>query len=300
MSPQTSSGPPRLSRKPPWLKVRAPLGEEITRVRSILGGLSLHTVCQEALCPNIGECMESGTATFLILGDSCTRSCGFCAVRKRKAEKDSGDLDYSEAERVALAVGALKLKHAVITSVTRDDLPDGGAGLFAMAVRKVRELNPGTSVEILIPDFCGSEDALDTVLSARPDVLNHNIETVERLYPSVRPQASYDRSLALLKSAKRNFPSLLTKSGLMVGLGEEWEEMWQTIKDLREASCDLLTVGQYLCPSKSSLPVRKYYHPDEFYAIKRGAEALGFKAIAAGPLVRSSHHAAEMISLARV
>jgi lipoic acid synthetase len=244
--------------------------------------------------------MSEGTATFLILGDTCTRRCGFCAVRKCEEEKVSGDADYSEAERVALGVQALKLKHAVITSVTRDDLSDGGALLFALTIRKIRELSPKTSVEVLVPDFCGSADALEAVLREEPDVLNHNVETVKRLYPSVRPQADYGRSLALLRRAKTRFPSVLTKSGLMVGLGEEWEEIWRTLEDLREASCDLLTVGQYLCPSKASLPVTKYYHPDEFHAIRRGGEAAGFLAVASGPLVRSSHHAAEMISVARL
>ena len=281
---------PRLTGpRPPWLKVRIRANETFERVTRMINDLSLHTVCQEARCPNIFECWGEGTATFMILGDICTRHCGFCAVTKGKPRL----LDPAEPRHVGEAVSRLGVKHAVITSVNRDELPDGGSIHFAETIRWVRHLNQGCRVEVLIPDFCGSEEALNNVLEARPDVLNHNTETVPRLYKRVRPDARYDQSMEVLRRAgarKSEWP-LLTKSGLMVGLGETIDELLQTFRDIRETSCEILTVGQYLAPTPRHLPIDRYYTPDEFAFLKSEAEEIGFRYVEAGPLVRSSYHA---------
>ena len=277
--------------KPPWLKVRLPAGGAYGEVNRLLDGLALHTVCQEAECPNKGECFHSRTATFLILGDVCTRGCRFCAVSKGAP----APLDWGEPERVARAVEALGLRYAVITSVTRDDAPDGGAGIFAEAIRAIRRRVPGCKVEVLVPDFLGSEEALRTVMDARPDVLNHNLETVPRLYPAARPQADYARSLNLLCRAKGTAPDALTKTGLMLGLGETLDEGRAVMADLVAVRCDLLTLGQYLQPSRAHLPIERYVLPEEFAALAREGEAMGLKHVEAGPLVRSSYHAREQV-----
>ena len=275
--------------RPPWLKVRFRPSEEYDQVRRAVREGGLHTVCEEARCPNIGECWGRGTATFMILGDVCTRSCGFCAV---KTGRPAG-LDTDEPRRVALAVLRMGLRHAVITSVNRDELPDGGASIFADTIRWIRRLCPETTVEVLIPDFKGNRAALEAVMGARPDVLNHNVETVPRLYRTVRPQAKYERSLEVLRLAKEIAPETVTKSGLMVGLGEERAELLEVFRDLRGAGVDVLTVGQYLRPTPRHLPVVRYWTPAEFEALRREAEALGFRHVEAGPLVRSSYHAEE-------
>jgi lipoic acid synthetase len=275
--------------RPEWLKVRIRANEEFDRVNDLITDLSLHTVCQEARCPNIFECWSEGTATFMILGDICTRHCGFCAVGKGKPAA----LDPDEPRHVGEAVKQLGVKHAVVTSVNRDELPDGGAVHFAQTIHWIRRLNPGTRVEVLIPDFCGDEEALNVVLGARPDVLNHNTETVARLYKRVRPDAKYEQSLELLRRAHSRKPEhpLLTKSGLMVGLGEEIGEMIDTFRDIAETGCDILTVGQYLAPTAKHIPIEKYYSPYEFAYLKSEALAMGFRYVEAGPLVRSSYHA---------
>jgi len=276
-------------RKPPWLKVRAPGGPGYLRLKRLMRDHKLHTVCEEAKCPNIGECWEEGTATFLILGNTCTRRCGFCAI---KHGLPTG-LDLSEPERVAETVELMDLQHAVITSVNRDDLKDGGASIFAAVIREVRERVPWCTAEVLIPDFKGSHEALLIVLEARPDILNHNIETVPRLYREARPGAKYERSLELLARAKAYDPALLTKSGLILGFGEEKEELLQTMRDLRGVGCDILTLGQYLRPTalERHLPVAKYYTPEEFQELRVIGEGMGFGHVEAGPLVRSSYHA---------
>ncbi len=255
----------------------------------------LHTVCEEARCPNIGECWGRGTATFMILGDTCTRSCGFCAVKTGRP----GTLDTDEPRRVALAIQRMGLRHAVITSVNRDELPDGGARMFAETIRWGRRLSPGTTFEVLIPDFKGDEAALATVMAARPEILNHNTETVPRLYRQVRPQAVYERSLGVLRRAKELDPGALTKSGLMVGLGETAEELLAVFEDLAAAGVDILTVGQYLQPTPAHLPVTRYYAPGEFEELRGAALAMGFRHVEAGPLVRSSYHAEEQAVAAR-
>jgi lipoic acid synthetase len=275
--------------RPPWLKVRFPAGENYGRLQELMRGQVLHTVCEEARCPNIGDCWNRGTATFMILGDTCTRSCGFCAVKTGRP----GTVDHGEPARVALAVQRMGLRHAVITSVNRDELPDGGAGIFAETIRWVRKLSPGTTIEVLIPDFKGDWDALATVTAARPEILNHNTESVPRLYHRVRPQAVYSRSLELLERAKSLDPGSYTKSGLMVGLGETFDEMRDVLRDLAARRVDILTVGQYLQPTPAHLPVVRYWHPDEFVALKEQALAMGFRHVEAGPLVRSSYHAEE-------
>ncbi len=275
--------------KPDWLKVRVPAGENFSNIRSIIDKHKLHTVCGEARCPNMGECWNSGTATFMILGDVCTRSCGFCAVKTGMPT----ELDADEPRRVAEAINLLNLKYAVITSVNRDELYDGGASIFAETIRKIREASPACKVEVLVPDFKGDELALNIVLDAFPDVLNHNIETVPRLYPTVRPQAKYERSLELLHRAnKRGFT---TKSGLMLGLGENLEEVVDVMADLRKVNCGILTLGQYLQPTKEHLPVSRFVHPDEFKILREKGIVLGFKHVEAGPLVRSSYHAEKQI-----
>jgi lipoic acid synthetase len=274
-------------RKPAWLKVKAPGGPEFAGVRRLITDLRLHTVCEEAHCPNIGECWEHRAATFMILGDVCTRNCAYCAV----AHGTPLPLDEGEPRRLAEAVAAMEMRHIVITSVDRDDLPNGGAEQFAAVVRETREHAPGTSVELLIPDFKGSEAALRIVVEAKPDILNHNLETVGRLYRIARPGGRYDRALELLARAKAMDPPLLTKSGLMVGLGEQWDELLTAIRDLRGVGCDILTIGQYLRPSRTHLPVARFYTPDEFGTLKDFAQGLGYRHVEAAPLVRSSYHA---------
>ncbi len=274
--------------KPPWLKVRLPAGERYQRMGGLLRRHQLHTVCEEAHCPNIGECFNAGTATFMILGDTCTRACRFCGVSSGRPQPE---LDALEPQRVAGTVRMLGLDYAVITSVTRDDQPDGGAGIFAACIEAVRRDRPTCRVEVLIPDFLGDWKALETVVRARPYVLNHNVETVPRLYRRVRPQARYERSLELLRHAKLLDPSLLTKSGLMVGLGETRDEVFEMMADLRDAGVGLVTIGQYLRPSRKHLPVERYYAPDEFHSFVEKGRELGFRHVEAGPLVRSSYHA---------
>ena len=253
--------------------------------------LDLHTICEEALCPNIGECWGNGTATFLILGDVCTRNCGFCAVTTGRPD----GLDTQEPQRLARAVQHLGLRHIVITSVTRDDLPDGGSGIFAETIRRLRQYSPECGVEVLIPDFLGNWTALRTVMEAGPDILNHNLETVPRLYRRVRPKAIYSQSIELLRRARELAPGVVTKSGLMVGLGETRQELKQTFRDLRSSDVDVLTVGQYLRPTMKHLPIERYYTPAEFAEIKEHALALGFRHAESGPLVRSSYHAHEQV-----
>ena len=282
----SSLSPPR----PAWIKARAPMGEGYERLRTLLRGMSLHTVCEEAHCPNVGECWNRGTATFMILGDVCTRACGFCAV---KTGLPGQAPDPDEPRRVADSVARMGLRHAVITSVNRDDQPDGGAAIFAGVIREIRSRVPGCTVEVLIPDFKGDWTALGVVIEARPDVLNHNTETVPRLYREVRPGARFSRSLELLRRCKE--AGLVTKSGIMVGLGEEWDEALETIHAIRGAGADVLTVGQYLRPSPEHLPLRRYYTPEEFQEIKTFAQALGFSHVESGPLVRSSYHAEEAV-----
>jgi lipoic acid synthetase len=275
--------------KPEWLKVRAPGSENYLRLRAIMRGLKLNTVCEDAHCPNIGECWHHGTATFMILGDVCTRACAYCAVAHGKPAA----LDLDEPRRVADAVAAMGLRYAVVTSVDRDDLPDGGAGIFAETIRQIRKRVPGARVEVLIPDFKGDAAALRTVLDARPDVLNHNTETVPRLYRRVRSGGRYERTLQLLERSRRYAPDIPTKTGLMVGLGEQVEELVEVFRDLRRVGVSILTIGQYLRPSPAHAPMARYYHPDEFAVLKREALALGFVHVEAGPLVRSSYHAHE-------
>ncbi|MDA8422587.1 MAG: lipoyl synthase [Nitrospiraceae bacterium] len=273
------------ARLPPWFKIRLTVNDRSMDIRSLVRTNKLHTVCQSAACPNQTECWNAGTATFLILGNVCTRGCRFCNVPKGMPK----GIDPDEPNRVARAVEALGLKYAVITSVTRDDLPDGGASIFALTIDLIRVQAPGCRVEVLIPDFQGSEPALATVLQACPDVLNHNLETVPSRYSRVRPQADYHRSLELLARARAL--GAMTKSGLMLGFGESAEEIRSVFRDLRSAGCSILTLGQYLQPGKSHLPVEKYYHPEEFESIRNDAVQMGFKHVVAGPLVRSSYHA---------
>jgi lipoic acid synthetase len=266
-------------------------GPNYQRLVGLMREERLHTVCEEARCPNIGDCWERGTATFLILGDVCTRSCGFCAITTGRP----GQIDELEPFRVAESVARLGLEHAVITSVNRDDVEDGGASIFARTIRLVRKRCPGTSIEVLIPDFMGNWQALGAVMGARPDILNHNTETVPRLYGRVRPKARYERTLELLRRARQLDRSVVTKTGIMVGLGESRDEIQRVLEDLRRVDCDVLTVGQYLRPDAQHLPVVRYYHPDEFAEIKQAALALGFRHVESGPLVRSSYHADEQI-----
>jgi len=281
-------------RRPDWLRVKIPSGGNFNRLKGLIDTHKLHTVCEEARCPNMGECWNHGTATFMILGDVCTRSCGFCAVKTGRPE----GLDADEPARVAGAVRIMDLRHAVITSVNRDELYDGGAAIFAETIRRTRELSPRTTIEVLIPDFKGDEFALDIVLDAFPDILNHNMETVPRLYGLVRPQAVYARSLELLERAKRR--GFTTKTGLMAGIGERPEEILAVMDDLTKVGCDILTIGQYLQPSKDHLPVDRYVAPDEFAAYKARGIAMGFKHVESGPLVRSSYHAEEQVGRAGV
>jgi len=278
-----------VERKPEWIRARFPGGERFMEVKRLLREQGLHSVCEEARCPNIGECFNAGTATFMILGDVCTRACGFCDVTSGRPT----GLDLLEPLRLAATVERLGLDYAVITSVNRDDLPDGGASIFAGCLRAVRRRSPEVQVEVLIPDFEGNWEALRTVVEAQPVVLNHNTETVPRLYRRVRPKGVYPRSLELIQRVKGIDPTMTTKSGVMVGLGETFEEVVATMADLREHECDLLTVGQYLRPSPKHLPVERYWHPDEFAALTEEGRRLGFRHVEAGPLVRSSYHAGE-------
>jgi lipoic acid synthetase len=281
----------RFSRHPAWLRVRFPGGENFHRLKRLVRANDLHTVCESANCPNIGECWDKGTATFMILGNTCTRRCGFCAVKTGRPE----GYDLDEPVRVAKAVQMLRLRYAVVTSVDRDDLKDEGSWVFAETIRKIREFNPYTQVEVLIPDFKGSMKNLETVIQASPDVLAHNLDTVPRLYPKVKPKSSYDHSLGLLRYVKAVAPSIKTKAGFMLGLGEEIGEIHQGLDDLLTARVDIVTVGQYLRPSLKHLPLLKHYHPEEFRELKRIGERKGVPHVEAGPLVRSSYHAAEQV-----
>ena len=281
--------------KPEWLKKRLSCGSSYDKVITLLKSSRLHTVCEEANCPNLGECFSQGTATFMIMGNHCTRNCTFCAVTHKRPDP----LNENEPETVASAVKRLGLKYAVITSVTRDDLPDGGASHFAATIRAIRRQNPRTAVEVLIPDFQGSAEALTTVLEAHPDILNHNVETVPRLYKEVRPQADYRQTLNVLLQAHKDLGTATTKSGIMLGLGEEPEEVHSVLEDLLEVGCRNLTIGQYLAPSSMHYQVRRYVHPDEFAKWEATAYESGFEAVASGPFVRSSYHASEMFHRTR-
>lgn len=278
-------------RRPDWIKAKAPQGENYTQVKRLVEDARLHTVCQSANCPNIGECWHARTATFMILGDTCTRNCRFCAVNHGKP----GPVDEDEPRRVADAVKYLGLRHAVITSVTRDDLADGGAHIFVDTIRLIHESATGCTVEVLIPDFQDDAAALSAVLDAMPEILNHNVETVERCYPSMRPQAVYSRSINLLRHSKEIAPKVRTKSGIMIGAGEQWNEIIETMRDLRDAGCDILTIGQYLAPSANHVPIVKYYTPDEFAQLKNAGLDMGFGYVESGPLVRSSYHASQQV-----
>lgn len=285
-----ASDPVPLLRRPEWIKARAPLGPGYERLRALMRGLDLHTVCEEAHCPNVGDCWNRGTATFMILGDVCTRACGFCAVKTGLPGRPP---DPHEPQRVAEAAARMGLRHVVVTSVNRDDQPDGGASAFAGCIREIRRRLPQCAVEVLIPDFKGNWNALQTVIDARPDILNHNTETVPRLYRQVRPGARFERSLELLRRSKD--AGLVAKSGIMLGLGEERAEVDDCIRAIRAAGTDVLTVGQYLRPSPEHLPVRRYYTPDEFAEIRAFALRLGYAHVESGPLVRSSYHADEQV-----
>ena len=276
-------------RLPEWLKVKAPGSKGYLELRQIVRSEGLNTVCEEAHCPNIGECWDRGTATFMVLGDICTRACSYCAVNTGMPTT----LDLQEPVRLAETVERLGLRYAVITSVDRDDLPDGGAFIFAQCIRQIRKRLPSCKVEVLIPDFQGDVDALAKVMEAKPDTLNHNIETVRRVFSRVRAKGDYDLSLELLANAKRLDAEAVTKSGMMVGLGESWDEILETMRDLRSVDCDLLTIGQYLRPSGKHAPLARWYTPGEFDELRREGEALGFRHVASGPLVRSSYHADE-------
>jgi lipoic acid synthetase len=271
--------------------VDKPQGDDVANLQHLMRSKSLHTVCEEAHCPNMSECWGSGTATFLMLGDVCTRTCGFCDVKHGRPES----LDWQEPERVAQAVKRMDLQHAVITSVNRDERRDGGAPIFAMVIRRIRQLQPGCSVEVLIPDFKGSIEALRIVMDARPEILNHNVETVPRLFKQVQPQDRYEWSEAILSHARKLDPDVLVKSGIMVGLGETFEEVQATMRDLRDWGVDILTIGQYLQPSRKHLPISRYYEPQEFEALKEYGLELGFKWVESAPLVRSSYHAGEQV-----
>jgi len=291
---QIELGPKVPSPKPSWLKARAPVGENFHNLKKLARGLGLHTVCESAQCPNIGECWDHHTATFMLLGDICTRRCGFCAVPKGRPEA----IDWDEPRRVAEAVATLGLRHAVVTSVNRDDDNVGGAKIFAETIRQIRDLIPECRVEVLIPDFQGLEEPLCIVLDAKPNVLNHNTETVPRLYRAVRSGARYKRTLDLLANAKQWDPATVTKSGVMVGIGEETAELIEVFRDLGERRVDILTIGQYLRPSKDHLPMTRYYTPAEFVSLKEEALKFGFKHVESGPLVRSSYHAHEQADVA--
>lgn len=278
-------------RRPPWIKVKAPSGENYERLQGLMRSKTLHTVCEEAQCPNIGECWGRGTATFLMMGDTCTRSCGFCDIKTGRPSP----LDWAEPNRVAESVRAMNLRHVVITSVNRDERVDGGAPIFAMVIKRIRQLQPGCSIEVLIPDFKGSEAALKIVMDAQPEILNHNVETVPRLFKKVQPQDNYEWTLATLGNAKKMDPLVLTKSGIMVGLGETFDEVVEVMQDLANVGVDILTIGQYLQPSKKHLPVERFYLPEEFDKFIEIGKEMGFKWVESGPLVRSSYHAEQQV-----
>ncbi len=278
-------------RRPEWIKISPEKAEATKTVRKLMRKQALHTVCEEAMCPNLSECYGSGTATFLMLGDICTRSCKFCDVKRGKPEK----LDWHEAERVAQAVKTMNLKHAVITSVNRDERQDGGAPIFAMVIRRIHEIMDDCSVEVLIPDFKGSVEALKIVMDAKPDILNHNVESVPRLFREIQPQSNYAVTEAVLRNAKKLMPKGLTKSGIMVGMGEEMNELKEVMRDLRTWDVDILTIGQYLQPSRKHLPIERYYTLEEFSELEEFGKDLGFRWVESGPLVRSSYHAAEQV-----
>jgi lipoic acid synthetase len=282
-----------LTKRPEWLKVETHWGERFRQIKSLLSQSGLHTVCQEANCPNRSYCFDSGTATFLILGDVCTRGCGFCNVKKGEPLP----VDEDEPQKIAVAVRMMELEYAVITSVTRDDLEDGGAFIFVRTIQEIQRLMPDCQVEVLIPDFAGSFQSLKMILNAKPDVLNHNLETVKRLYPTVRKGADYQRSLDLLSRVKKMDKSIITKSGIMLGLGENKDEIIELMEDLIRIGCNLLTIGQYLSPSRNHLPVSKFYHPDEFSELKKIGEGMGLDHVESGPLVRSSYHAKEQVQI---
>ncbi|MEL6223380.1 MAG: lipoyl synthase [Cyanobacteria bacterium J06627_8] len=280
--------------KPDWLRVKAPQWERVGNVKDILRDLGLNTVCEEASCPNIGECFNAGTATFLIMGPACTRACPYCDI---DFEKKPQALDPTEPLRLAEAVGRMKLNHVVITSVNRDDLPDGGASQFVACIQAIRERSPHTTIEVLIPDLCGNWDALERILSAQPEVLNHNTETIPRLYRRVRPQGDYERTLELLSRCRELSPTVYTKSGIMVGLGETDEEVRQVMQDLRAVNCDILTIGQYLQPTPKHLAVQAFVTPQQFDDWRVAGESMGFLQVVSSPLTRSSYHAEQVRSL---
>jgi len=284
---QVGLEPKKHQPKPAWLKVKLPSGQNYARLKALMRSQGLHTVCEEARCPNIGECWSRGTATFLLMGDTCTRSCGFCHIKTGRP----ASLDEDEPRRVAESAALMKLAHCVLTSVNRDELPDGGAHIFANTITEIRRRLPQCSVEVLIPDFKGDRAALATVMAAKPAILNHNTETVPRLYRTVRPQANYQQSLRVLSGAKEIDPGAVTKTGLMVGLGETEAEVLAVMADLRRHEVDILTIGQYLRPSPLHLPIQRYLHPNEFKAFHDQGMAMGFKWVESGPLVRSSYHA---------
>jgi lipoic acid synthetase len=287
---------PLPERKPQWLKVKAPGGPGYSRLKHLMRELDLHTVCEEAHCPNVGECWDHGTATFMILGDVCTRNCAYCAVAHGRPPK----YDMAEPERVGQAIAEMRLQHAVITSVDRDDLPDFGAWAFAETIRQIHERVPGCSVEVLVPDFQGNEDSIRTVLEARPEIYNHNTETVPRLYRKARPGGRYRRVLDIFRFAKRTAPDIPTKTGIILGMGETIEEVVHTMRDLREVDVDILTLGQYLRPSSKHIPLDRYVTPDEFRRLRETGMAMGFRHVESGPLVRSSYHAWEQVQAAGV
>jgi lipoic acid synthetase len=287
-NPETPQHP---RRRPPWIKVRAASGEAYHELKRLMRDQSLHTVCEEARCPNIGECWKHRTATFLILGDTCTRNCRFCNVKTGRP----GPLDPGEPERVAQAVQAMELKHAVITSVDRDDLGDGGASVFAAVIRAIRQAQPGCTIEVLIPDFRGRIAPLQVVMDERPDILNHNVETVPSLFRAIQPQCRYEWSLDVLRNAKALWPQAVTKSGLMLGLGETVDEVLAVMRELRGVDVDILTLGQYLQPTKQHAPIVRYYTPEEFDMLREQGQEMGFKWVESGPLVRSSYHAGAQV-----
>ncbi len=287
---------PLPERKPSWLKVKAPGGENYSRLKGLMKELDLHTVCEEAHCPNVGECWQHGTATFMILGDVCTRNCGYCAVSHGRPPK----YDIDEPNRVGAAIAQMNLQHAVITSVDRDDLPDYGAYIFAETIRQIHQRLPGCSVEVLVPDFQGNEDAIRAVLEAGPEIYNHNTETVPRLYKRARPGGRYERVMNIFRFAKAVAPHIPTKTGIIVGLGETTEELVAVMRDLRAVDVDILTLGQYLRPSDGHLPLDRYYTPEEFRELRAIGMGLGFRHVEAGPLVRSSYHAWEQVQAAGV
>ncbi len=280
--------------RPEWLKVRLPMGPQVEELRRLMRSKSLHTVCEEAHCPNMAECWGAGTATFMILGDTCTRSCGFCAVKSGKPN----EIDLAEPGHVGEAVARMGVKHAVVTSVNRDELEDGGARVFAETIREIRRQSPGTSIEVLIPDFRGVLEALDTVLAERPEIVDHNVETVPRLYARVRPQARFERSLEVLRRTKERAPTLVCKTGIMVGLGETKDEVVGTMRAIAEQGTDVLTIGQYLRPSPEHLPIERYWTPAEFVEFRDIGMTMGFDHVESGPLVRSSYHAERHVGLA--